>query len=85
MKSDDWNLGFYYVKPLHRTMEFLKWNYGALDQKSEDQYVRSLLKMKLNLVKEREDDYIFAKAYNPKKEKRAEMPYVKCQPCWCAC
>ena len=44
--EDDWKLGFYFVKPLHRTMEFLKWDYGALDGNQEQDYVRSLLDVK---------------------------------------
>ena len=44
--QDDWKLGFYFVKPLHRTMEYLKWDYGALDGNQEQDYVHSLLNVK---------------------------------------
>lgn len=58
--KDDWSLGFYFVKPLHRTVEFLKWDYGALDSESERQYIRAMLDMKISLAKGQENDHILA-------------------------
>ena len=56
--QDDWKLGFYYVKPLHQTLEFLKWDYGALDATQEVEYVKALLdvKQKAEMVVERKKE-----------------------------
>ena len=35
----------YYVRKLHPTMQLLKWNYGALDQEQEQDYIRAKFKM----------------------------------------
>ena len=42
---DSWLKGTYYVRKLHPTLEYLKWDYGALNQEQEKQYVNAKMKM----------------------------------------
>ena len=42
---DEWFRGTYYVRRLHPTLEFLKWDYGSLDDSQERDYVASKMKM----------------------------------------
>ena len=42
---DEWFRGTYYVRRLHPTLEFLKWDYGSLDVSQERDYVNSKMKM----------------------------------------
>ena len=42
---DQWTRGSYYVQPLHPTLELLLWDYGALEQSQERQYIFAKLKM----------------------------------------
>ena len=42
---DQWTSGSYYVQPLHPTLELLMWDYGALEQSQERQYIFAKLKM----------------------------------------
>ena len=43
--KDTWVRGSYYVRPLHPTLEFLQWDYGALDQNQERDYIRAKMQM----------------------------------------
>ena len=40
-----WVRGTYYVRSLHPTLEFLKWDYGSLDEDQERDYVNAKMKM----------------------------------------
>lgn len=40
-----WTRGTYYVKPLHPTLQFLKWDYGSLNESEEKDYIREKMKM----------------------------------------
>ena len=44
-KRDDWVLGSYYVRPLSPTLQFLRWDYGALDTHQENAYVQQKMIM----------------------------------------
>ena len=37
--------GTYYVRPLHPTLEFLMWDYGALDPEQEKDYIRAKMQI----------------------------------------
>ena len=43
--SKVWTLGMYNVHPLHPTMHYLKWDYGALNKEQEELYVQEKMKM----------------------------------------
>lgn len=76
--KDDWSLGFYYVKPLHCTIEFLKLDYGALDSESERQYICATLSKKISMVKAQEADFILASA-ECKVRPHYAIPWVLCE------
>lgn len=42
---DEWFRGTYYVRKLHPTLQFLKWDYGSLDESQERDYVTSKMEM----------------------------------------
>ena len=42
-KELDWVLGWYHVNPVHPTMELLKWNFGALNEVQENEYIANLM------------------------------------------
>ncbi|KAI6653727.1 hypothetical protein LOD99_3231 [Oopsacas minuta] len=42
-KERDWVLGWYHVNQLHPTMELLKWNFGALNEVQENEYISTLM------------------------------------------
>ena len=44
-KRDDWVLGSYYVRPLPPTLRFLVWDYGALDESQEHDYIQEKITM----------------------------------------
>lgn len=47
-KYDDeekWVKGNYYVRKLHPTLTFLMWNYGALEENQESEYVNAKMRM----------------------------------------
>ena len=43
--SNSWTRSTYYVRQLHPTLEFLKWDYGALDKHQEADYISVKMKM----------------------------------------
>lgn len=43
--KNTWIRPTYYVRPLHPTLEFLKWDYGSLDENQERDYISAKLKM----------------------------------------
>ena len=43
--GDSWLKGTYYVRQLHPTLEYLKWDYGSLDQQQEEEYVYTKMQM----------------------------------------
>ena len=43
--KEDWVRGSYYVRRLHSTLRFLMWDYGALDESQERDYINSKIKM----------------------------------------
>ena len=45
MLSDNWHKPTYYVRALHPTLEFLKWDYGSLDSTQESEYVNVKMRM----------------------------------------
>lgn len=46
-----WFSGTYHVKPLHPTLKLLMWNYGALDESQEGDYIRAKMRMAHNSMK----------------------------------
>ena len=56
LKQNDksWMRSTYYVRSLHPTLMFLKWDYGSLDENQERDYIQAKMKMinknKPNLV-----------------------------------
>jgi hypothetical protein len=44
-ERDDWVLGSYYVHPLPPTLQFLSWDYGALDENQERDYIQQKMTM----------------------------------------
>lgn len=40
-----WLRGTYYVRSLHPTLEFLKWDYGSLDEVQEKDYIKAKMEM----------------------------------------
>ena len=42
-KERDWVLGWYHVNQIHPTMELLKWNFGALNEVQENEYIANLM------------------------------------------
>ena len=50
----DWRLqvGYYYVKEVYPTMNYLKWDYGALEAGQEQEYLQELLRTKMRMVVE---------------------------------
>ena len=45
MLSDIWHKPSYYVRALHPTLQYLKWDYGSLDPAQETEYVNVKMKM----------------------------------------
>jgi hypothetical protein len=47
LKQNDksWMRSTYYVRSLHPTLTFLKWDYGSLDENQEQNYIRAKMKM----------------------------------------
>ena len=43
--TNGWVRGSYYVRQLHPTLQFLMWDYGALDQNQEASYINAKMKM----------------------------------------
>ena len=51
--KENWTRNSYYVRQLHPTLDFLKWDYGSLDEYQERDYIQAKLKMlneKMNSV-----------------------------------
>ena len=44
-KKENWTNSMYYVRKLHPTLDFLKWDYGSLDEQQEREYVNTKMKM----------------------------------------
>ena len=42
---ESWLKGTYYVRRLHPTLDYLKWDYGSLNQQQEKEYVNAKMKM----------------------------------------
>lgn len=51
----DWVLGWYHVKEIHPTMQLLKWNFGALSHEQEAEYVKSLMRITANKMRQKRD------------------------------
>ena len=45
MKPDTWVNPLYYVRQLHPTLDFIKWDYGSLDKHQEKEYICVKMKM----------------------------------------
>ena len=45
LKQGDWIRGTYYVRSLHPTLDFLKWDYGSLDEGQERDYIKAKMMM----------------------------------------
>ena len=43
--KENWTRTTYYVRKLHPTLDFLKWDYGSLDEQQERDYVTAKMKM----------------------------------------
>ena len=52
--SKVWTRGTYYVHPLHPTMKYLKWDYGALGKDQELLYVQE----KMNVISREVAGYV---------------------------
>ena len=55
---ESWLKGTYYVRKLHPTLEYLKWDYGSLNQQQETEYVNAKLKMLSQQSLSRQDDIV---------------------------
>ena len=44
-----WVRGTYYVRPLHPTLQLLKWDYGSLDDHQERDYIRAKIELMVEL------------------------------------
>ena len=44
-EQDKWLRGSYYVRPLHPTLQLIKWDYGSLDSVQERDYINAKMKM----------------------------------------
>lgn len=44
-RKETWVRGSYYVRRLHPTLRFLMWDYGALDESQERDYINAKMKM----------------------------------------
>jgi hypothetical protein len=45
MGAENWVRGTYYVRPLPPTLNFLKWDYGSLDESQEKDYIKAKMAM----------------------------------------
>ena len=45
LKKETWIRGTYYVRQLHPTLQCLMWDYGALEEKQEREYISAKMKM----------------------------------------
>lgn len=45
ISKESWTRSTYYVRQLHPTLEFLKWDYGALDEHQEREYINAKMRM----------------------------------------
>lgn len=43
--KENWTRSSYYVRKLHPTLDFLKWDYGSLDEHQERDYINAKMKM----------------------------------------
>ena len=43
--KENWTRSTYYVRQLHPALDFLKWDYGSLDEQQEREYVSAKMKM----------------------------------------
>ena len=43
--KEGWTRSTYYVRQLHPTLDFLKWDYGSLDEHQEREYINAKMKM----------------------------------------
>ena len=43
--KENWICSSYYVRNMHPTLDFLKWDYGSLDQQQERDYINTKMKM----------------------------------------
>ena len=43
--KENWTRSTYYVRQLHPTLDFLKWDYGSLDEKQEREYINAKMKI----------------------------------------
>ena len=55
---DSWLKGTYYVRKLHPTLKYLKWDYGSLNQQQEKEYVNAKMKMLSRQSMSPQDDII---------------------------
>ena len=55
---ESWLKGTYYVRKLHPTLEYLKWDYGSLNQQQEKVYVNAKMKMLCQESISSEDDIV---------------------------
>ena len=45
LSKGSWTRSTYYVRQLHPTLDFLKWDYGSLDEHQEREYINAKMKM----------------------------------------
>jgi hypothetical protein len=55
---ENWTRSTYYVRQLHPTLDFLKWDYGALEEQQEGDYINVKLKMLNKEVADIELEYL---------------------------
>ena len=55
---ESWLKGTYYVRKLHPTLEYLKWDYGALNRQQEKEYVNAKIKMFFQQSLSPQDDIV---------------------------
>ena len=54
-KERDWVLGWYHVNQIHPTMELLKWNFGALSDVQENEYIANLMALTASKYESKKD------------------------------
>ena len=72
VNHDDWKVGLYYVKELHQTMDFLKWDYGAFTDREEREYISALLHMRMKVAQRKEHERVLSSPRGGK-ERKFEM------------
>ena len=55
-KKWEWVKGSYYVHRMHQSVRYLLWDYGALDERQEENYIKAKMAMVMGINASRDDD-----------------------------